>query len=56
MKRAGSLFEKICDIQNLHEAYYKASKGKRQSAEYLSFRQNAEKKLEEIRQDLLQGN
>ena len=29
MKRAGNLFEKICDIQNLHEVYYKASKNKR---------------------------
>ena len=56
MKRESNLFERICNIQNLHESYYKASKGKRQSAEYLNFRQNAEKKLEELRQDLLQGN
>lgn len=56
MKRESNLFEKICNIQNLHESYYKASKGKRQSAEYLSFRQDAEKKLEELRQDLLQEN
>ena len=56
MKREDNLFEKICNIQNLHESYYKASKRKRQSAEYLGFRQNAEKKLEELRQDLLQEN
>ena len=55
MNRENNLFEKICSIQNLHESFYKASKGKRQSAEYLKFRQNAGKKLEELRQVLLQG-
>ena len=55
MNRENNLFEKICSIQNLHESFYKASKGKRQSTEYLKFRQNAGKKLEELRQVLLQG-
>lgn len=56
MKRQNNLFEKICDIQNLHEACYKASKHKRQSLEYLCFSENLELKLESIRQDLLSGN
>lgn len=56
MKRAGKLFEKICDIQNLHEAYYKASKNKRFTPGYIDFRKNAEKNLEKLRQSLLDGS
>ncbi|MGN0731091.1 MAG: reverse transcriptase domain-containing protein [Treponema sp.] len=55
MKRAGKLFEKICCIQNLHEAYYKASKNKRLTAGYIDFRKNAEKNLASLRQSLLDG-
>ena len=55
MKRAGNLFEKICDIQNLHEAYYKASKNKRFTAGYINFRKNPEENLEKLRKSLLDG-
>lgn len=55
MKRSNNLFEKICDIQNLHDACYKASKHKRQSLEYLSFRENLSVKLEGFREELLNG-
>ena len=55
MKRAGKLFEKICCIQNLHEAYYKASKNKRLTAGYIDFRKNEEKNLASLRQSLLNG-
>ena len=55
MKRTGKLFEKICCIQNLHEAYYKASKNKRFTPGYIDFRKNAEKNLASFRQLLLDG-
>lgn len=56
MKRTGKLFEKIFDIQNLHEAYYKASKNKRFTPGYIDFRKNSEKNLEKLRQSLLDGS
>ena len=55
MKRFGNLFEKICDIQNLHEAYYKASKNKRFTSGYTNFRKNPEANLEKLRKSLLDG-
>lgn len=55
MKRATKLFDKICDIQNLHEAYYKASKSKRLSAEVMIFNQNYEQNLEKLRCSLIEG-
>lgn len=55
MKRENGLFERIISIENLHEAFYKASRRKRNSAEYLLFRQNAAENLEQIRQSLIDG-
>lgn len=55
MKRAIKLFDQICDIQNLHEAYYKASKSKRLSAEVMIFNQNYEQNLEKLRCSLIEG-
>ena len=55
MNRAGNLFEKICDIQNLHEAYYKASKNKRFTSGYINFRKDSETNLEKLRKSLLDG-
>lgn len=56
MKRATKLFDQICDIQNLHEAYYKASKSKRLSAEVMIFNQNYEQNLENLRCSLIEGS
>lgn len=55
MKRATKLFDQICDIQNLHEAYYKASKSKRLSTEVMIFNQNYEQNLEKLRCSLIEG-
>ena len=55
MNRAGNLFEKICDIQNLHEAYYKASKNKRFTSGYINFRKDSETNLEKLRKSLVDG-
>ena len=61
MKRASNLFERICNIQNLHEAYYKAAKSKRLAAEVILFNRNYEQNLEKLRLSLIdksyrQGN
>lgn len=56
MNRAGNLFEKICDIQNLHEAYYKAAKSKHLSSDVIKFNQNYEKNLESLRLPLVEGS
>ena len=56
MKRANRLFENICDIQNLHEAFYKASKSKRLSAEVMIFNKNYEQNLENLRCSLTEGS
>lgn len=56
MNRTGNLFEKICDIQNLHEAYYKAAKSKHLSSEVINFNQNYEKNLENLRLSLVSGS
>lgn len=56
MNRTGNLFEKICDIQNLHEAYYKAAKSKHLSSDVINFNQNYEKNLESLRLSLVEGS
>lgn len=48
MKRQKFLFEKIVDIQNLHDAYYKASKRKRTSVSYLYFKTHEIENLKRI--------
>ena len=55
MRREGGLFGRIADIDNLHRAYYKASRRKRLSAGYLLFRRDAGRKLVALRQELLDG-
>lgn len=55
MKRAANLFDSICCIQNLHEAYYKASKKKRLKKDFLLFRTSYESNLELLRKELI-GN
>ncbi|MBQ9238127.1 MAG: group II intron reverse transcriptase domain-containing protein [Treponema sp.] len=55
MKRSSHIFEKICTIENIHLAFYKAAKQKRTSKSYLTFRTNCEQKLNEVRCSLSQG-
>ncbi len=55
MKRTANLFERICDIQNLHEVYYKAAKSKKLTSEALAFNQNYENNLENLRLSLVNG-
>lgn len=56
MKRASNLFDRICNIQNLHEAYYKAAKSKQLAKEVILFNKNYEQNLEKLRRSLIKKN
>lgn len=53
MKRYGNLYERICSIDNLREAFENASIGKRNRSDVLEYGANLEANLEELRQELL---
>jgi retron-type reverse transcriptase len=53
MKRHGDLWEKIISLENLHEAYYAARKGKRWQTKVIEFEKNVLSNLVQLRKDLL---
>lgn len=53
MKRTGFLYDKICDIENLKLAFWKASKGKRDCGEVIAFSNRLEDNLLKMRGQLL---
>ena len=53
MKRYGNLYERICSIDNLREAFENASIGKRNRSDVLEYGANLEANLEKLRQELL---
>lgn len=53
MKRYGNLYERICSIDNLREAFENASIGKRNRSDVLEYGATLEANLEELRQELL---
>lgn len=53
MKRYGNLYERICSIDNLREAFENASIGKRNRSDVQEYGANLEANLEELRQELL---
>ncbi len=53
MKRAGFLYDKICDMENLKLAFWKASKGKRDCGEVIAFRKRLEENLLKMRGQML---
>lgn len=55
MKRAGHLIERIAELDNLHEAYLRAARGKRDKAVVQRFADNLGENLEKMRQGLLCG-
>ena len=55
MKRAGNLFERIADFDNLCLAFWKARKGKNAKAEVRKFRENLHEEINSLRNDLLCG-
>jgi len=55
MKRAGNLMEKICSIDNLYLAFYKASKGKRFDSAVVDFRNNLHPNIALLQKQLSNG-
>jgi hypothetical protein len=56
MKRAGNLFERIVDRDNLRLAFSKAVRGKRDRRDARNFAEDLEANLQAMRQGLLRGN
>ena len=56
MKRTGNLIQKIAEPENLRLAFWKARKGKEGKREVCKFRQNLEKNLLFLREQLLTTN
>ena len=54
MKRHGNLFEKIVDIDNLHEAYRKAKRAKSWMKAVKGFEDNLEENLLDIQKSLIE--
>lgn len=55
MKRYNNLFEKVCDLDNIHNAIQKASKGKKHRASVIKVLDNEDYYAGEIRNMLLNG-
>jgi RNA-directed DNA polymerase len=54
-KKHKNLIEKICEIDNLREAYRKTAKGRKKTFGYLEFKEYSEANLLIIREELLTG-
>jgi retron-type reverse transcriptase len=55
MKPYRHIYEKVCDFENIYEAYKKASLSKRFKYEVLAFSADLEENLHNIKQELLSG-
>ncbi len=56
MKRAGNLIEKIAEIDNLFDAYYKARRGKQHKYSVQQYAQYIEENLISLRHQILSGD
>lgn len=56
MKRASSLFTQIIEWKNFEEAFYKSGKKKRLTSSYLIFRNNYQKKLNQLRRSVVDNS
>ena len=56
MKRVGNLMERITDMENLREAFLRASKGKTDKLAVVSFRKNLDDNLKTLGLQLMHGN
>jgi len=56
MKRDANLMEKIADPDNLRLAFWKAKKGKANNLQILLYQKNLDANLNELRENLLNGN
>lgn len=55
MKRVGYLMERICGVDNLLEAYYKAAKGKRQKISVKAYGADLPVRILRLRETMLEG-
>lgn len=53
MKRIGSLYDTICDMQNLYLAFYRAARGKRNKRSVISYGRNLDGNIQELHRQLL---
>lgn len=56
MKRFGNLIEKIAELNNLYLAFNKACRGKQFKHEVLAFRENFDRNISLLREEILSGN
>jgi RNA-directed DNA polymerase len=56
MKRQGRLLEKIADLNNLYEAFYKAQKGKVHKPVVCAYREQLQENLHTLRSQLISGS
>lgn len=56
MKRVGNLIERIADLENLYEAFRKASKGKQRKAEVLEYQKHLDENISTLRKQILYGD
>ena len=56
MKRAGNLIYKITDLNNLYEAFYKASKSKKNKPEVIGYRDDLYQNLIKLQHEITSGN
>ncbi len=55
MKRVGHLIEKIAELDNLHEAFLRAARGKRDRAVVMDYGDHLDENLQRLREELLAG-
>ncbi len=56
MKRQGFLIDKIADLDNLYNAYYKAKRGKLYKLEVIEYSKNLHTNINRLRYEILSGN
>ena len=52
MRRAGDLYPRLCDPENLRLAFWKASRGKRHKPDVVRFRENLTEELDRLAEEL----
>lgn len=56
MKRAGNLYQKIAEHENLRLAFWKAQRGKSGKHDILRYREHLDENLKQLRGELLNGD
>jgi retron-type reverse transcriptase len=56
MRRAGNLIERIAEAENIRLAFWKAARGKQTKAEVIRFRENLDREVRELREQLRSGS